>query len=58
VLASFAFFFPILTAQPMTPDEWRSRIWLTDCDRPGAPAVELPDDEISDGRPPAGWCWI
>ena len=58
VLAAFAFFFPILTAQPMTPDEWRGRIWFTDCDRPGAPTLELPEDEISDGPPPAGWCWI
>jgi len=54
----FAFFFPVLTAQPMTPDEWRARIWFTACDRPGAPTLELPDDEISDGPPPAGWCWI
>ncbi len=58
VLASFAFFLPILTAQPMTPDEWRARIWFTDCDRPGAPTLLLPDDQINAGPPPSGWCWI
>ena len=58
VAVSFAFFFPILTAQPLTPDAWRSRIWFADCDRPGAPALELPDDEINSGPPPSDWCWI
>jgi dolichyl-phosphate-mannose--protein O-mannosyl transferase len=58
VLASFAFFFPILTALPLAPDDWRSRMWLTECDRRGAPTLELPDDEIDSGPPPTGWCWI
>jgi dolichyl-phosphate-mannose-protein mannosyltransferase len=58
VLAMFAFFFPLLTALPMQPDDWRARMWLTDCARPGAPTLELPDGTISSGPPPAGWCWI
>ena len=58
VAVSFAFFWPMLTAQPMTPGEWRSRIWFTDCERSGAPTLELPDDQINHGSPPAGWCWI
>jgi dolichyl-phosphate-mannose-protein mannosyltransferase len=58
VAASFAFFFPILTAGSMTPDGWRARIWFSDCGRPGAPTLTLPDDEISKGPPPSGWCWI
>ena len=58
VATSFAFFFPVLTAQPLAPDAWRSRIWFADCDRPAAPTLELPDDEISTGPPPSGWCWI
>jgi dolichyl-phosphate-mannose-protein mannosyltransferase len=58
VLVSFAFFFPILTALPLAPDDWRSRMWVTDCDRPGAPTLQLPDDEIDTGPPPTGWCWI
>ncbi|MGZ6255725.1 MAG: phospholipid carrier-dependent glycosyltransferase [Candidatus Limnocylindria bacterium] len=58
VAVSFAFFWPILTAAPLTPDEWRSRIWFADCSRPGAPTLTLPDDQINQGPPPSGWCWI
>jgi dolichyl-phosphate-mannose-protein mannosyltransferase len=58
VAASFAFFYPILTAAPLTPDAWRSRIWFTDCHRPGAPTLTVPNDEIDRGPPPKGWCWI
>ena len=57
-VALLAFFFPLLTALPVTPDDWRARMWFTDCARPGAPTLELPDSEISSGPPPAGWCWI
>ena len=57
-VALLAFFFPLLTALPVSPDEWRARMWLTDCARAGAPTLELPDSEISSGPPPAGWCWI
>ena len=58
VALSFAFFWPILTASPLAPDAWRTRIWFADCDRPGAPTLTLPDDEINSGPPPSGWCWI
>jgi dolichyl-phosphate-mannose--protein O-mannosyl transferase len=57
-LALFVFFFPVLTALPVSPEAWRSRMWLADCDRPGAETLQLPDDEISEGPPPSGWCWI
>jgi dolichyl-phosphate-mannose-protein mannosyltransferase len=58
VAISFAFFLPVLIAAPLTPDAWRSRIWFTDCERPGAPTLQLPDDQINQGPPPVGWCWI
>lgn len=58
VAVSFAFFWPVLSAAPLTPDGWRSRIWFADCDRPGAPTLELPDDQVNQGPPPGGWCWI
>jgi dolichyl-phosphate-mannose-protein mannosyltransferase len=58
LVVSFAFFFPILTALPMSPDDWRARIWFTDCARPDAPPLELPNDVIDKGPPPRGWCWI
>jgi len=58
VAVSFAFFFPVLTAQPLSPHDWHARIWFTDCARPGAPTLELPNDVIDKGPPPNGWCWI
>jgi len=58
VAASFVFFYPILTAAPMTPDQWHARIWFSDCARPDATTLTLPDDEIYQGPPPSGWCWI
>lgn len=57
-LAGFVFFWPIATASPLLPDDWRLRMWFTDCDRPGAPTLTLPDDTINSGPPPEGWCWI
>jgi hypothetical protein len=43
----------------LEPDAWRTRIRLTDCERPGGePTLTLPDDEINSGPPPEGWCWI
>jgi dolichyl-phosphate-mannose-protein mannosyltransferase len=58
IAVSFVCFYPILSAAPLSPDAWRSRIWFTDCGRPGAPTLALPDDEINQGPPPSGWCWI
>ena len=58
-LAGFLFFWPIATASPLSPDDWRLRMWFTNCERPdGAPTLELPDDSINLGPPPEGWCWI
>lgn len=57
-LAGFVFFLPLTVAAPLTPDDWRLRIWFTDCERPGAPTLLLPDDTINTGPPPDGWCWI
>lgn len=58
VLATFVFFVPLLTALPLSRDDWALRIWFRDCDRRGAPALHLPDDRIDSGPPPEGWCWI
>jgi dolichyl-phosphate-mannose--protein O-mannosyl transferase len=57
-LAGFLFFWPIATASPLSPDDWRLRMWFTDCERSGAPTLELPDDTTNSGPPPDGWCWI
>ena len=58
IVASFAFYLPVLTALPLEPDAWRMRILFDDCDRPGSPTPTLPDDSTSQGVPPDGWCWI
>lgn len=70
VAVSFWFFFPVLTARPLTPDEWRSRIWFWDCARPGSPTITMPHEQtlfwlklienfaVETGPPPVGWCWI
>jgi dolichyl-phosphate-mannose-protein mannosyltransferase len=58
ILASFAFYVPLLTALPVDPDGWRTRILFADCERPDGVVQELPDDITSQGVPPRGWCWI
>lgn len=57
-LAGFLFFWPLATAVPLSPDDWHMRMWFTDCERPGAQTLTLPDDTINSGPPPDGWCWI
>ncbi len=58
VMASFAFYIPLLTALPLDPDGWRLRVLFQDCERADAPSLTLPDDSTSQGTPPRGWCWI
>lgn len=53
VLGSAAFLFPVATALPLSPDQWRDRMLFDDCG-PGAPAVPTPRREHA----PGGWCWI
>jgi hypothetical protein len=48
----------LLTALPLEPDGWRTRILFADCRRPDGSTQELPDDSTSQGVPPRGWCWI
>jgi dolichyl-phosphate-mannose--protein O-mannosyl transferase len=58
VIATFAFFAPVLVAYPLEPDAWRSRMLFTACERPDGTTPTLPDDTTSSGSPPRGWCWI
>jgi dolichyl-phosphate-mannose--protein O-mannosyl transferase len=58
VVASFAFYLPMLTALPMDPGAWRTRILFADCAGSGTATPSLPDDSTSEGDPPRGWCWI
>jgi dolichyl-phosphate-mannose--protein O-mannosyl transferase len=63
-LALFAFFYPTLTAKPLSPYQRELRIWFDDCDSPGwhirfDPTGPIgPQKRILDsGAPPNGWCW-
>ena len=58
IVATFAFYVPLLTALPVEPDGWRLRMLFTDCERQDGAAPQLPDDATSEGAPPDGWCWI
>lgn len=58
VVASFAFFVPVLVGLPLDADAWRARMLFTDCERPDGTNPSLPDDTTSSGAPPPGWCWI
>jgi dolichyl-phosphate-mannose-protein mannosyltransferase len=58
ILASFAFYVPVLTGLALDPDDWRMRILFADCERPDGATQVLPDDSSSQGVPPEGWCWI
>lgn len=50
-VAAFAFAYPVLTARPLTPSQWRERIVFRGC------PTRVP--QISqNGRPPSGWCWV
>ncbi len=58
VVAAFLVYWPLLVAAPLSPDDWQRRMLFTDCDRPGAPTMTVPDAITSSGLPPDGWCWI
>lgn len=60
VAATFlAYFWPVLTAEPLPYQVWRRHIVLTDC---GSPAPRMQDGRVGPrpgpGGPPAGWCWF
>jgi dolichyl-phosphate-mannose-protein mannosyltransferase len=58
ILVAFLIYWPLLVAAPLAPEDWRRLMLFTDCDRPGAATVTLPDAITSSGLPPEGWCWI
>jgi dolichyl-phosphate-mannose--protein O-mannosyl transferase len=44
-VALFAFFYPILTAVPLSREGLQARQWFQDCE----PSADI--------AAPAGWCW-
>jgi len=60
------FWWPILTAKPISYGAWRSRVVFHDC-RSNDQPEKLPADangrprawiQLLHGRPPGGWCWV
>jgi dolichyl-phosphate-mannose-protein mannosyltransferase len=56
-IALFAFFYPVLTARPLPPDEWLARMWFQDC-LPEQMATYPPRPPPKPTRAPQGWCWV
>lgn len=65
-LGSFAFFYPILSAESISKEAWLARVrWFDDCRRPRPPTIELPETDgsgmitltLRSDNPPLGWCW-
>jgi dolichyl-phosphate-mannose--protein O-mannosyl transferase len=70
----FVYFYPVMTKRPLSPDQWKARIWFDEEDcrfRPTTTAVtttetgpggrviiRTSDSTTGEGRPPNGWCWI
>jgi dolichyl-phosphate-mannose-protein mannosyltransferase len=58
-VAWFAFYYPVLTARPLSGSQWQQRIFLRDCGRavtqtPYGPVPALGVVVL----PPGGWCWV
>jgi dolichyl-phosphate-mannose-protein mannosyltransferase len=60
------FWWPVLTANPISFGAWRSRVVFHDC-RSNDQPEKLPMDangqprawlQLLHGRPPGGWCWV
>jgi dolichyl-phosphate-mannose-protein mannosyltransferase len=56
MVALFLFYYPLLTAVPLSYPSWRDRILFTDCGEEEAEARLKP--QTRPGAPPAGWCWV
>ena len=71
-IASFVFYYPFLTDRPLSPEQWRRRIWVfDDCARKGDAPIVINSVYVEDGvtrtssdeigrayEPPSGWCWV
>jgi hypothetical protein len=71
-IAAFVFYYPFLTAMPLSESSWSHRIWIFDnCERPDRSPIVLYNEKTEHGRvtteitslgrhflPPLGWCWV
>lgn len=56
-ISLFAFFYPVLTARPLSGDAWLARMWFRDC-RAEQFTTDPPHPLSKPGPPPEGWCWV
>ena len=65
-VALLAFWWPVLTANPVGFGGWRDRVVFHHC-RPQDQPARLPADRngrplawirVLHGSPPSGWCWV
>lgn len=65
-IGGYAYFYPILSALPISRDAWLARVgFFSNCERPPPPIFQIPDGDDGDmitltlraDDPPAGWCW-
>jgi dolichyl-phosphate-mannose--protein O-mannosyl transferase len=70
----FVYFYPVMTKRPLSPEQWKGRIWFDEEDcrfRPapepvtstetgpgGRVIIRTSDETTQGGEPPPGWCWI
>ena len=71
-VAAFVFYYPFLTALPLSERAWRARVWIfDDCRRPDRSPLVVVDEKRVHGQlttvitslgrrfyAPLGWCWI
>src|SRR5262249_56963619 len=58
-----AFWWPVLTAEPVSFSAWRERVVFHDCRSDRWPPRLPSGDErawvrLLQGAPPSGWCWV
>jgi dolichyl-phosphate-mannose-protein mannosyltransferase len=69
----FAYFYPLVGKRPLSPEQWRDRMWFDDCDSGppktrvvtatetgagGKTILRTSTEAVEGQRPPEGWCWI
>ena len=72
VLATFAYFYPVLAQAALPKDQWQARMWFESCDRTPpktatstflqtkrrATLTRTSVSTLQESPPPDGWCWI
>ncbi|MDX6549297.1 MAG: dolichyl-phosphate-mannose-protein mannosyltransferase [Gaiellales bacterium] len=54
----FVFYYPVMTARPLSSSEWQQRIFLRDCGRAMTQTKYGPEPVLTTFEyPPSGWCW-